>query len=104
MAPLTPGRRGVDGLLLEAFYLFELCALILAFDLPRLSGRSLRSAIGSAVGVFAILGLLGIVISVLLIVRQHLSARREGGRRFGLPLAFTILRRALMTGAGERGP
>jgi len=101
MAPLTPGRRGVDGLLLGAFYLFELCALILAFDLPRLSGRSLRSAIGSAVGVFAILGLLGIVISVLLIVRQHLRTRREGVRRFGLTLAINILPLALVIGAGE---
>ena len=101
MAPLTPGRRGVDGLLLGAFYLFELCALILAFDLPRLSGRSLRSAIGSAVGVFAILGLLGTVISVLLIVRQHLRARREGVRRFGLTLAINILPLALVIGVGE---
>src|SRR5258705_191596 len=110
MAPLTPGRRGVDGLLLGAFYLFELCALILAFDLPRLSGRSLRSAIGSAVGVFAILGLLGIVISVLLIVRQHLRARRECVRRFGLTLAINILPLALVISArgaprmGDAGP
>jgi hypothetical protein len=102
MAPeLTPGRRGADGLLLGGLYLLEFCVLLLALDLPRLFGRSLRSAIGSAVGLYALLGLLGIVVAVLLIVRQHVRARREGARRVAMTLALNILPLALVVGAGE---
>ena len=102
-AELTRGRRGVDGLLLGALYLLEVCAVILALDLPRLIGRSLRSAIGSPVGLYAILGLLGIAIALLLIVRQEVRARREGASRFALTLALNLLPVALVVGAGEIG-
>src|SRR6202011_1414032 len=102
MAPeLTPGRRGADGLLLGGLYLLEFCVLLLALDLPRLFGLSLRSAIGSAVGLYALLGLLGIVVAVLLIVRQPVRARREGARRVAMTLALNILPLALVVGAGE---
>ncbi|HKX04575.1 MAG TPA: hypothetical protein VJX71_18930 [Methylomirabilota bacterium] len=98
---LSPRRREADGLLLAALYLLEFCVLLLALDLPRLLGRPLRSAIGSVVGLYALLGVLGIVIALLLIVRQYGRARREGVKPFAVTLTLNVLSMVLMVAAGE---
>jgi hypothetical protein len=91
----------VDTLLLGSLYLFEVSAGVLALALPRLVGRPLRAALVSHPGLYAILTLVGLVVSGALILQRAMRDRRQGSHRFALTVAVNLLPVTLVVVVGE---
>ncbi len=91
----------VDTLVLGSLYVFEISAAVMALALPRLAGRPLPAALASYPGMYAIITLVGLVVSGALIVQRAVRDRRERSRRFVLTVAVNLLPVTLAVLGGE---